>query len=143
MADITITTTEVGPTSDTITSLVQIGEAVTAGDFLYLKTADSKYWLATNTTGTEEASVAGMALNNGTADDYVPIAVYGTVRPGNTSLTLAEVYVLSASGAMSPAADGTTGDYCTPVLVTTSASEGKLLFKSQTGGAYTSDVQRP
>lgn len=128
MADLTITAANVLVTSNTTTQRVQAGEAVTAGQVVYQKTSDSKYYKTDVTTGSEESKAAGVAVTPaGAADDYFLIATAGDIETGGT-MTVNEVYVVSASGAVSPASDLTSGDYGTIVYIAKSAAIGTLVL---------------
>lgn len=112
MAGLTITAANVQAGSDTRTKLVQYGEAVTQGEPVYLKDADSKYWLCDNSTAVL-AAAAGIALTGGAADDYGLIAISGDIELGAT-LAVGEVYTVgSTSGEIHPDTDLATTELLT------------------------------
>lgn len=127
MADLTITAANVRPTDNTTTRRVTAGATVTAGDTLYLKASDGEYYPCDVTTGAEEAKPAGVALTNAGDGEEVLLAIDGNIITGGT-MTVSEVYVVSASGAVSPASDLTTGDYASVVYLSVSATEAKLVL---------------
>ena len=117
MADLTITPANVGIVERTaVTRNVQIGESVTAGQALYLKVADGKYWLA-DCLVAAEANVACIAATGGAADDYV-VAVFPTSKIDiGATVDVGTIYVLSESGGIMPAADLAPADYVTVIGV--------------------------
>jgi hypothetical protein len=121
MAELTITAANVKATATTSISLVQFGEAVDQGEAVYLKTSDSKYWLANN--GAEAtADVAGVALTPNIADGYGIIAKSGQVDLGAT-LSVGQTYALaSTSGKIELESDVGSGEYVTLLGVAATAA---------------------
>ena len=121
MADITVTAANVAATSNTVTSLVQVGESVTQAQPLYLYTTDNKYYKAdADVLATSKA--AGIALTPASTDGYVLMATDGLVNLGAT-LTVGQVYVASTTaGGIAPYSDLATGDYVTLLGVATTAA---------------------
>jgi hypothetical protein len=121
MAELTITAANVKATATTSVSLVQFGEAVDQGEVVYLKTSDSKYWLANN--GAEATSdVAGVALTPNIADGYGIIAKSGQVDLGAT-LSVGQTYALaSTSGKIELESDVGSGEYVTLLGVAATAA---------------------
>lgn len=131
MADLTITAANVAPAGQCSTRIVKIGETVTAGQVLYEKASDSKYWLA-DADATATADAVGISLHNGSANDYVVMAVAGPVDLGAT-LTVGETYVVSTTaGGIAPTADLLSGDYVT-ILGTASGAAVFPLSIDRTG----------
>jgi hypothetical protein len=111
MADLSITAANVRPGSDAIIRLVQFGENVTAGQVVYLKSSDSKYWKADANAGSSAEVAVGIALTGGSTDGYGVIQTGGTIIIGATTVK-GEIYVLSATaGGIAPCTDLTTGWY--------------------------------
>lgn len=112
MADVTITLANIEETASTVTQKVQCGEAVTGGQAVYLKSADSKYWLAVNSS--EEASkIAGIMITPKVATDgYGTMAtLVGDLVIGGT-LVAGTVYVASSTaGAIHPTDDLATTEW--------------------------------
>lgn len=83
------------------------GEAVTAGQAVYLKSSDGKWWLAQCDGTAEEAGSGGVgvALNGGAANQPAAVQTGGLITIGGTvAATL--VYVVSATaGGICPIAD--------------------------------------
>lgn len=111
---------------------VQYGETVTAGQAVYKKAADGKYWKADNDVDAATATVAGIAYTGGAADGYGVIIVSGPMDLGAT-LTAGTYYVLSSTaGGICPIADLTSSDYIVPLGVATTT--GRILVDiSNTG----------
>jgi hypothetical protein len=111
MADFTITPANVQQTSTAKTRAGISGESLAAGDVVYRDSADSNKIKLADCTNADKFAAVGIALNaseDGQPCDYVEADLGFT--PGFTS-TIGQVVVLSASGAMAPVADLTTGDY--------------------------------
>jgi len=134
MADVTITPSAVVKSSTTtqLPSNVTWGEAVDAGEWVYLDSATATYKLADNTTAIK-ANVAGMALTSGATGQP------GVVAKGNPvtleNMTTGKVYYLSANpGKMCPEADLGSGAYVTALGGATSAT-GFIISLLATGVA--------
>jgi len=94
MADLNITG-DVKPGKDAKTTLVQVGEAVTAGQLGYQNTGDNKYYKAIN-TGKATAAVKGVFLTPASADEYAVLQTGGSVTIGAT-VAKGDVFVCSAT----------------------------------------------
>jgi hypothetical protein len=111
-ADLSVTAASVLPGANAVLATGTAGEAITAGQALYKKAADLKWYKADCNAATGEARVArGFALTGSAAGQSVVVQTSGQITIGAT-LTAGTVYYLSgAAGAIRPAADNTTGDY--------------------------------
>lgn len=78
MAEYTPTAANVIVTGVVAQSIVA-GEAITAGQLVYRKSADGKAWLAQSDGTVDEAAVIGMALNGAAAGQPLSYASGGTV----------------------------------------------------------------
>jgi hypothetical protein len=116
MADYTITASNV-VTSLTGRSSGIAGEAIAAGQLLYIKAADSKLYLAQADGATAaEAVVVGMALNSAAAGQPVFYQSSGAITVGAVFAAAGQVLILAqTAGKCCDAADITTGDYLTIV----------------------------
>lgn len=126
MADLTITPANVGVnvSSPTI-AVIQVGEAITQGQPVYLKLSDQKYWKG-DASVSESANVYGIALTGGAADDYV-IAIRGGDMNLGATLTVGETYVVSANaGGVAPIGDLVSTEYVTILGVATAADNLEL-----------------
>jgi predicted transcriptional regulator len=105
MADLTITATSVVPASGATTSVGTAGEALTAGQAVYLKAADGRLWKAQCDSTDAEATVVGITLNGAAAGQPVSYQSAGTLNIGGTTAKTT-YYVLSATaGGIAPQAD--------------------------------------
>lgn len=105
MADLTITATSVVPGVDASVSQGIAGETITAGNSLYIKSADGKLWKAQCDGTVEEATFAGVAVNGAAPNQPVGYVTNGTVIIGATT-SKATTYVVSATaGGIAPQAD--------------------------------------
>lgn len=119
MADLSITAANVRSKSNTVTQLVQFGEAVTPGQAVYV--SSSKYYKADADDANKYAATA-IAMSNASADDYGLIAVKGSINIGAVTVE-GTVYVVSdTAGGIKPTADLAAGDYTTILMVATDAS---------------------
>lgn len=133
MANLTITAANVGHADSGLqTRTVQAGEAITQGECVYLKSSDSKYWLADADASSDTATATGIALTPASADEYFTMATSGPIDLGAT-LTVGETYVVSATpGKIAPIGDLVTGDYPTHLGVAITA--GKLQLNINASG---------
>lgn len=127
MADLTITAANVVAAADAKIGRGTAGAAITAGQSLYLDSADGRMKLADANSGTAAArSCAGIALHAASSGQPIAYAYEGDVNPGAT-LTVGEIYVLSATaGGIAPEGDLTTGHYVGILGVATTASNLRL-----------------
>lgn len=122
MADLVQTAANVRPGTDSVRSQVIAGETITAGQPVYLKSTDSKYYKADANAGVSESTVAGIALTNASANDQLVIQTGGEINLGAT-LTVGTIYVLSGTaGAIAPHGDLVTGWYCNILGIAISTS---------------------
>lgn len=130
MADLTITAANVEKTSGN-DATATAGATITAGDIIYLDTADSnKAKLADVTTSSLTATVEGVALNGASANQPVTYLKANGVLDIGATLTVSETYVLSASGAVSPIGDLTSNDYVSYIGYATAADSLTLTLTS-------------
>lgn len=134
MADITITATSVAPyaSATTITQYL-IGETITAGQVVYLKSSDSRWWKAqTDGTAAESGNGTsiGIALNGGAAGQFVAVQTHGDITIGATIATGVEYYVSNTAGGICPVADLGSADYVTIIGYGISTSVLRLDFNA-------------
>lgn len=118
-------------------TLCQLGETVTAGQVLYQKASDSKFWKA-KANGTAEESGYGVtmaiALGGGVASQFVGGLTSGTITSGATHTKGYTVYL--ATGAVTPGsfteteADLTTTMYKTYVGYATTTAIMSVSFNA-------------
>lgn len=131
MATITITKANVIPTSNTVRNTGIAGEALEAGQFLYLKASDGKWYKADATTleksGSGNPQNLRMALADAGTNQPIVFAEPGSLIAIGTVVTRALWYVLSATaGKMADHGDLTTGQYS--VLMGYAVSTSQFLF---------------
>jgi len=120
MADLVQTVANVRMQTNTLRRSETAGEAISAGMPVYRKSSDNK-WYQTIDTSATTALAGGIALTNASTDDLIDIALSGDLNVGAT-LTLAEIYVVSAAGKIAPVGDLTSGDFVTILGVASSTS---------------------
>jgi len=140
MADLSITTTQIIPTSDrTKISHGKCGEAITAGQSIYLKASDGKYWKA-DCDAAASAQCRGIAIASTlAANQEVTLQTGGTITIGaGASITAGVVYVVSGTaGGIAPEGDMTTDDYMC-ILGVGNGSDGIVMPEN---GPFYSGVQ--
>jgi hypothetical protein len=125
-ADLSVTAANVVPASGYQFVDGTAGETITAGQPLYLKASDTRYWKADSDASSATATVIGIALNGSSAGQPVRVQTGGDINIGAT-LTVGEIYVLSATaGAICPEGDLVTDDFVSILGVATTASNLKL-----------------
>ena len=122
MANLSITAANVGISAATsITSRVQVAEAVTQGQPVYLDSVSQKYYKCDSTTAAKALS-RGIVLSPSATDGYSLILTQGALIAGAT-LVVGETYVVSAtSGLIAPVGDLSTGNFVTQLGVASTAS---------------------
>jgi hypothetical protein len=137
MATITLTSANVRVGASGTSSVGVAGETLVAGDMLYLKAADGKYWKAVNTTEAAADFVA-VALTAASADGNV--ALLNNVNQithldHSTAIwTQGKTYVVGdTAGTMMDAGDVSTSDYVT-VAGVASSTTSLMLFRGTTAG---------
>lgn len=83
------------------------GETVTAGQAVYIKSTDNKWWLAQNDGTAEESGTGGVgvALNGGAANQTIAVQTAGQVTIGATVVATTVYIVSSTFGGIAPVAD--------------------------------------
>jgi hypothetical protein len=132
VAEISLTPANVAPGADADYYRGIAGGTVTAGMAIFLDETDNRLKPADANLSLEAAEVKGLALHAASAGQPLKIQTAGELTIGGT-LTLAVIYILGAggSGGMAPAADLTTGWYCSVLGVASSATTLQLaIFNS-------------
>lgn len=124
MADLTQVAANVhvdGDASECKFELVQYGEAITAGEPVYLLSTDSKYYAAQADTAAKAAAKA-IAMTGGAADGYGFVVFSGPCDVGATLAVGTVYYVSATNGKICLESDLTTGNFVTKLghAVTTS-----------------------
>lgn len=123
MADLTITASSVIAGSGAKLVHGTAGASITAGQVVYLDSADNEYKLADNDSATAAVrSPAGIALHAAADGQPLTIISKGPVTIGATT-AVGTVYILSATaGGIAPIADAASGDYVTVLGIGTSTT---------------------
>lgn len=133
MADLTITANNVAAGSGAQTVTGTAGASITAGQVVYLDSADGKYKLADCDSATAGVRVpAGIALHASANNQPLTIIRSGPVTIGAT-LTAGVAYYLSQNpGGICPVADLSAGNY--PTIMGMASSTSVLNVKIITAG---------
>lgn len=122
MADLTITAANVAQSTNADTATGTAGASITAGQTLYIDTADGRLKLADANGTSLTATVAGVALHAAASGQPITYQRAGSINLGAT-LVAGTIYVNSATaGGIAPAADLTTGWRTSIIGVATSTS---------------------
>lgn len=137
MADLSITQTEVLPGAGATTRVAIAGAAITPGQTIYIKSSDSKAYLADADLSAAAADCKGIALSEAAEGQYIVYQRGGTITIGSSaSVAQGAVYVLSATaGGICPEVDLGTDDYVT-YLGVGDDSDGIVLSIHYSGVAH-------
>lgn len=116
MADLIITEPNVVKGSGAIVNKDRVaGESVTAGQPVYLKSSDQKWWRAQSDGTAAEADAQGIALHAASADQPLAVQTGGQITIGATIQAGVFYYVSNTAGGICPVADLGTADYVTAI----------------------------
>ena len=117
--------TAVRPTQTTrIIGPVVYGATISAGQTVYLDTADSKYKLADANLSAAAAAAKGIAVTPGVDTGYGYVATGGSIVLVGTTMAIGEHYSVGATaGDIVPNSDLTSGWYCTDLGTAASATQ--------------------
>lgn len=141
MADISITASQVVPSSDARTSTGTAGAAITAGQPVYKDSSTNKFHPALNDTEAH-AEVKGIAVNGAAADQPFTYVIRDSALDlgAGAGLTVASKVLLlsgTAGGITITPADVTTGDFV--VILGVANSDGSINCNFE-AGAMKSDA---
>ncbi len=114
-------------------SLGQLGEAGTAGQIVYKKAADSKFWLSQADGSAEESGSGvqqGALLGGGVAGQYVGIITSGTIVCGGTVVKGTFYYVHTTAGAFGVYSELSSTNYVTQIGQAISTTVINLSFSA-------------
>ena len=132
MVDVSITAGNVSLRASPSASVVQVGEAVTPMQPIYLKAADAKYYLG-DANDSAMAAVVGIAVTPASADEYTYMVTAGPIDIGGTTVK-GTTYILSATaGGIAPIADYASGMYKT-ILGTAEDTSGTITLAIKATG---------
>jgi hypothetical protein len=134
MAALSVTAASVLPSTSS-QSEGTLGETATAGQWVYLKSSDSRLWLAQCDGTAAEATVVGVLLSGGGAGQPVKYATSGPINCGATTAKL-HYYLNPTAGGIGPIADVTSGFYITRLGYAT-ATDGSLVVDIKATGVTT------
>lgn len=130
MADIVITATSVVAGSDAVTSVGIAGEAITAGQALYVSSTTGKLMKADSNSATVEARQAtSISLNGAALNQPVVIQTSGDLTIGGTLVPGSAYYLSDTPGGICPVADVGTGEAVCLLGLAKSASVLALGFR--------------
>ncbi len=125
MADLVVVATNVKPGSDAVTKRGIAGEAISAGDSVFIAT-DQGIELCEKDTVVADAACRGVALNDAAVDQPIEYAVSGSVDMG-AILSIGQTYIVGAApGGLAPEADAAVGNFTTVVGIATTVNLLKL-----------------
>ena len=121
MADLVVTAANVVAGTGATTKTGTAGATITAGQLVYLDSADSKYKLI-DADAAATADIAGVALNGASNTQPISILTAGALNPGAT-VAVGTVYCGAVTpGGIAPVADLIAGDYISVLGIGTTAS---------------------
>lgn len=130
MADIVITATSVVAGSDAVTSVGSAGEAITAGQALYVSSTTGKLMRADSNSATLEARQATcIALNGGALNQPIVTQSFGDIAIGATLVAGSAYYLSDTPGGICPVADVGTGESVCMIGIAKSTSVLSLGFR--------------
>lgn len=131
MADLTITAANVLAGAGAAVSRGVAGATVTAGQSVYLDTADGKWKLADNNSATAAVRApGGIALNGASNGQPLAVLTEGPITIG-AALTAGVAYYLSDTpGGICPVADLGAGEYPTVIGIASSTTVLKVAINS-------------
>ncbi len=125
MTDISVTASSVKPTASTVTKKGIAGEAIDAGQSVFVAT-DGGIELCENDQAAADAACKGVALNDAAADQPIEYAVSGDLT-FNAVIAAGQVYIVGAApGGIAPEVDAVAGEFVTVIGVGTSTTNLKL-----------------
>lgn len=142
MADLVVVAASVAPQGPFYQSVQgTAGAAITAGQSVYLKNSDKKWYPALAAGSVEQSGQygAGIALDSAPgAGQAITVFVSGTIDLG-VELTLGQLYVVSANaGGIAPSSDLISGNFVTILGV----GQTDKLFVTASGGPLASNVTK-
>lgn len=116
MADLSITAANVVKGTGAVLDASKVaGETITAGQTVYLKASDNRWWKSQADATSTEAAASGVALNGASAGQPLVVQTAGEITIGAT-VAVGGVYVVSATaGGIAPVADLASTNYLTVI----------------------------
>lgn len=130
-ADLSVTAASVVPGSDAVLLTGVAGEALAAGQAVYKKAADLKWYKGDCNSATAEVRVAtAFAMTGSAAGQPVVVQKAGSLTLGATLTAGVAYYLSGTAGGVRPVADNVTGDYPEVLGIATSTTVLKLGFNA-------------
>lgn len=114
MADVTITAANVVEAASAEVVAAVWGETITAGQSVYRKSSDQRFWKAQCDGTAEESGVGvqfGVAITGGSAGQRGTVQTGGTVTIGGTVTACVEYVVSNTAGGIMPKTDLSTSTW--------------------------------
>lgn len=125
MADLVVIAANVKPGSDLVTKRGIAGEAISAGDSVFIAT-DGELELCEKDQAVADAACVGVAVNDAAALQPVEYGITGTIDMG-AILAIGQTYIVGAGpGGLAPETDAGAGEFTTVVGIATTANILKL-----------------
>lgn len=128
MADISVTAANVLSSATALTSSGVAGATITAGQTLYIDTANSNVLkLADANASALTATVAGIALHGASSGQPLKYVYEDSTFTHGATLTVGQTYVQSATaGGIAPVTDLVTGDYPSVLFIAKTSTTAVL-----------------
>lgn len=126
MADISQTPADVETGDHQTVVRVQVGEAVSAGDVVYLDATESNKAKRTDASALASAVAVGMVITKASDDGYAQLMQFNngsTFKPGGTVVKGQSYGVSTNAGKIAPETDWGASDYMTIIGIGISTSE--------------------
>jgi len=130
MADVSFTATSIKPGTNAQKQRGTAGATLTIGLAVYLDAATNTWKIAHCETSDTTAAASGIALSEASSGQPVIVQTGGNLTTSAHLSLASPVYILSAAGAICPAADLANNDYITIIGVATSTTNLKLSFNA-------------
>lgn len=131
MADLTITAANVLALAGSTTTRGTAGATITAGQAVYIDTADGLYKLADNNSATQAARIpTGIALNGASNGQPLGVLTLGPITIGATMTAGVAYYLSDTPGGICPVADLGSGEFPTVMGIATSTTALKVDINS-------------
>ncbi len=125
MTDLSVVAANVQPGASAVTKRGIAGEAITAGQSLFIAT-DGELELCENDQAVADAACVGVSLNDAAAGQPIEYAITGEVNMG-AIMTIGETYVVGAApGGIAPETDVIASEFLTVIGVATTTSNLKM-----------------
>lgn len=122
MADLTMTPANVVPQAGANIQRATAGEAIDAGEIIYLDSTDNNEAKLADTSTQAKAAAVGIAVNSAAEGQPVDYVSSGNVALGSILTASVGYAVADTAGGLRPFADNGTGDWITQIGIAKSAT---------------------